>query len=498
MKLLVPHDSRPVSLDLPRKIAAIGADVLRTPPLKWLGDRDRRGSAASVLRWLHGNAGAGALFASLDFLLFGGLVFSREPSDPPFRPGEVVEKLRLIKELIPGLQIHAFKSVLRDSVTVRDAESLRLWKSMAEKGAHPQWFLDMRNRNHGFDLDLLTAAAAGVFDTLVFAKEDTAPGDPFRRETDELEERAREDALARRVFVTTGTDETALLLVARAAGGGNDAPPSFFIHPAGARLESAPAYENQPLAETIARQARICGCAVTGDAENASIEIIPHFGSRAPEDVFLLQLGGKRRFRTDPGAAENTLALVASRLAAGKRVALLDCAFINGGDAALAAQLLKRKMFFSLFSYAGWNTLANRSGCLIAHCAVLWRALQRAGAAKQRERVLKKHLAFMIERLAHDCAFSSAARGRLIQSADPAGNFDDTLQASRTLTEDLAAELKKFMEHASGAVLDSFLPSTRFVLNGAAVKRAWFPWNRAFEMDARIESDITLMSVAPP
>src|SRR5579871_3749721 len=81
----VPLDDRPVTLQLPRMLGAIAGVSVIVPPATNLGHYLEPGKPDAILAWLASNetADAGAFVTSLDMLVYGGLVASRVPGEPP-------------------------------------------------------------------------------------------------------------------------------------------------------------------------------------------------------------------------------------------------------------------------------------------------------------------------------------------------------------------------------------------------------------------------------
>lgn len=483
--LFIPVDSRPVSVALPRRIAGCGGAKLKMSPVSRLGGLDEPGDVKGIMRWLrtHFAGEAGALAVSIDSLLFGGLVFSRETGVELKHALKALDELARLKEKSPGVKVFAFQSVLRDAITVRDEVSMGRWKGMMGGKGYPVWFLELRKRNLGVSKRLIELAGEGVVDCLVLAKEDTSPDSPFLDEVETLRSEIEEKEISDRAFVTTGTDEAMLLLIARRICETRGAGTRFVFIGGGRNWRRRiPPYEHRPLSETLAEQVRLAGGEVVKEGDEDAIEVVVHFYGET-QDIFLRQLDGRRSQPADGEAVEKTVSLVGERLERGARVALLDCAFANGGDAKLVRRLLEEKLFFKLFSYAGWNTHANRAGNLIAHSAITAAAASRSGARRQ----LRRHVHYMVERAVHDCVYSTVVRGRLTEFADAAGNVIDPAEAERALREQMVKETYRLFRPALEGPVDAPCGWGMVSLQGVPVSRAGFPWGRLFEIDCVCE-----------
>ncbi|MEW6201656.1 MAG: DUF4127 family protein [bacterium] len=484
--LCLPVDSRPVSRNLPRIAGEIGGYSVQIPPVRWAGGRDMPGDITNVNKWLLSRLrkGASAVFASIDFLAFGGLVFSREPDTSLDEALKRLNILRRIKESFPETPILAFQTIPRDAVTVRDVESLRLWKTMMEKGEYPKWFTVMRKRNLEVSNRLIEMAAEGIFHTLIFAKEDVAPSSPFLAELDILRKEIRKRGLEKRAFVQNGTDEILLLLLARYICKENGTAPQIYLHLSDDEFfQRIPPYENVPFRQTLRAQAAVIGARFADKQQQCDFEIVPHFSGTTPEDIFLSQIRGKNRFGTDKASLGRTMKILKERLRSGAPVALLDCAFLNGADASLIKRLLAQNLFFRLFAYSGWNTFANRSGSLLAYSSILNAALH--SHIKPRPVLLRQQLQCLTEHLLHDCIYSSIVRGGMVKLADAAGNVSKSGESKNALLQEMRNETAKMMVSYAGNNVKPVWYAHPAFFSGLDIENAYFPWGRIFEADLR-------------
>lgn len=493
--LFIPVDSRPVSVALPRRIADCGGVKLRMPPARRLGGLDAPADTKGITKWLRSRMGGGegVLILSVDSLLFGGLVFSREPGVELDGALETIGELAGLKKRLPDVKIFAFQSVLRDAITVRDGDDMERWKEMMAGGRHPEWFLGLRKRNLSVARRLVELAGEGVVDCLVLAKEDTSPDGPFLHELEALRSDIETKGAAGRAFVTTGTDEAMLLLLARRICTERKAKPKFLFAGEAGWKRRIPPYEHQPLWKTLNEQVRLVGGDVAEKGDSDAIEVVVHFHGETP-DIFLRQLGGHRRAPTDEEAVKRTMKLIRERLWKGRRVALLDCAFANGGNPQLVKRLLEEKIFFGLFSYAGWNTHANRAGNLVAHAAVTAAATERKGGDTP-QRKLKRHVRYMMERAVHDCVYSSVVRGRLVKFADAAGKCLYQAEAKKESREQMAKEAYRLFRPVFGGPVDGPCGWGMASFQGIPISDVGFPWGRLFEIDCRCEPEVAVVSL---
>jgi Protein of unknown function (DUF4127) len=199
----------------------------------------------------------------------------------------------------------------------------------------------------------------------------------------------------------------------------------------------------------------------------ADVRLVVHAPSPTGGDFY-----GAVPERTDPDLVAAIVEAVDAALAAGERVAVADCRFPNGADPALVEGLRDAGVLLHLDAYGGWNTAGNTVGSVVAAAgaAVVGR---RTGTldTEARER-------FLLHRLLEDYGYQSRVRNELLDRPDPEalfapGSADDTAAHVRERLDEVLREL-------SGS---ADLPWR--------VGAVGFPWDRAFEIDLRLEHTTT-------
>ncbi len=351
----MPLDDRPCCADFPQQL---GGDQVRLPPRSLLGRFQTPGQSDAILDWLEEQApsAAGAIIA-LDMIAWGGLVASRLPDKDPQAAQARLQRLMDI----PDLKILAFQTIMRNAPTQRTPEEVH-WAeaitrlSQATARGDDKLCQELRSQIPAELLErYLEARACNAkiyrflannsqrFDYLVFALDDSKTAGWNLLELRQLG--AFENL--------PGTDETALLLLARAHAEVRQVQ-LCFSHPDLAGLQGL--YEDRPLDQVLQAQMRA--------ANLQSVE-------SSPRQLWLYGRPGalqeearqQQPFCVNPAWLES----LGSALDRGGQVVLVDLTFANGGDLSLGQALADRGLWSRLRGYAAWNTLGNRLGTALAN-----------------------------------------------------------------------------------------------------------------------------------
>ena len=226
----IPIDNRPVCYTLPEQICAIDENIkLFMPERKFLGSLTKYADVNEIFSWLENLPELDAIVMCLDTVAYGGLISSRRCSDSFEQIKSRVEKLKSILEK-KNAKIYAFSSIMRISNNNVNEEEKEYWNKWGKKifdysyqthklgtescitNIIPSEILDdylaTRKRNFEINKLYLEYQKQGLFDTLVFSKDDCAEYGFNVQEAQILEKLGG--------FVKTGADEIPLTLLAKA------------------------------------------------------------------------------------------------------------------------------------------------------------------------------------------------------------------------------------------------------------------------------------------
>lgn len=434
----VPIDNRPVCYNLVKDIVSIDKSIeIFLPPREYLGSLIKNSDVSALLNWLKSVPKCDAIILSLDTIAYGGLIPSR-------RSTESFEEIKLrIKELKQVLKekdakIYAFSSIMRISNNNYNEEEKEYWKEYGKKifeysysgGKNksdiPDYiiedYLATRKRNFEINKIYLGWQAEGLFDTLIFSKDDCAEHGFNVEEAYELEQLGGK--------IKTGADEIPLSLLARAI---KKEVKVFveFTEPDCKNLVSN--YEDVSIEKSVLGQLELGGFKLASSKEDAdAILIINNFKEKQGELVMGWSTSGK---------------YIGPFIPYSKPYCVADVRYANGADNNFVEQLLPQIDLNNFYGYAGWNTSANTLGSLLAGVKI------RFNARQYNEEAFKK---LQIIRFLDDWAYQANVREMIDKPCD--------------ISELMKPFEKKLLNH----------PTLTLPVQRGEYK---FPWNRKFEVE---------------
>lgn len=475
----IPIDNRPVCYTLPEQICAIDSDInLFMPKREFLGSLTKYADVEAIFGWLKKLPQMDAIVMCLDTVAYGGLIPSRRCSDTFEKIKTRVENLKKILEN-KKTKIYAFSSIMRISNNNVNEEEKEYWSKWGKKifeysyqthklgtescitNVIPSEILDdyiaTRKRNFEINKLYLEYQKQGLFNTLVFSKDDCAEYGFNVQEAKALEKLGG--------FVKTGADEIPLTLLARAImkklkpvseketsrvgktqcshrdkcqeTGIKIAP--IFLVPECKDLISN--YEDVSIEKSVKGQIELAGCSVCEPDDADILLYVNNFEDHQGEIVM------KVPTQTFSGKWQKP----------SKPYMVADVRFANGADNAFVKQLFEVGFDENFLGYSAWNTSANSLGSLICGAIVFKVAKMQNNVGKDFY-FGRDFLKLQTVRLLDDWAYQANVRQQLT-SPD----------------EKLVKELMKPYEEKVFEVLG--------VNYDTSYK---FPWNRLFEVEVCI------------
>lgn len=513
--LLIPLDSRPPCGRFVQDAARIAGVEVVLPPAELLDEYFRPGDTASLQQWTMDNLqDCDAAILSVDQLLHGGLLASRQAQKTPEDEERLLRFLRELHAAHPGVPLYAFSILPR--MTPPDGlcdweEQKRLMKYSRLAGR-----ISRQTRPSEEDLAALEALRAsidpetlsryetlfenyakfgdrlirlaeeGVFRRLAIGQDDSEPYSIPNLILQRLSETLAKKSIGEdRVFLAQGADELALSILAA-----DEAARAGFSPQVALRYndDSSPGrvlpYMGTTLEETAREKIRfIRGVAVAPDTN---------------EDFVLYVSAHDKTMQAERKQAARE---VGALLASDRRVALADLSEHLSIDETLLPLLIENKApIHALCAYAGWNTASNSIGTAVAHAVLLQIAERRAKTGDDVLRLASAHLSFLDGRFLEDNYYLKNGVNHINDSLEKCG-----AQNGRGLEYNynypLASMLlESAMEHYRASLVrtDAFqVPVTFDAPDGPLRLRvvgltaaARYPWPRTFEIDLRTQAQI--------
>ena len=359
----IPIDNRPVCYTMPEQIAKLDDSInLLLPSRELLGDLRKNADIEGIFEWLESLLEIDVFVVSLDTIAYGGLIPSRRSNDS-FE--QIKTRIMRLKKILKGKKVYAFSSIMRISNNNINEEEKEYWDKWGKKIFNYSFCMDkfgtickkevpdeiledyLATRKRNFDINklYLDLQKEGLFDTLVFSKDDCAQ---FGFNVQEA--RALEKAGG---FVKTGADEIPLALLARAIKKTLKVCP-IFLAPESKHLISN--YEDVSIEKSVFGQLELADCQIC-DYEKADILLyINNFEDHQGEIVMDIDT---KSFPNDWQNPE-------------KPYMVADVRYANGADNVFVKKLLEQDLDTNFYGYSAWNTSANTLGSLICTAKAFW------------------------------------------------------------------------------------------------------------------------------
>lgn len=428
----IPIDNRPVCYTLPKDIVAMDENIeLLLPPREFLGDLTKTAQIDKILDWMRSLSECDAYVLSLDTLAYGGLIPSRRGKEGIL---EIKTRIEALKPILEGKKVYAFSSIMRISNNNYNEEEKEYWSEWGKKifeysfngggktDVPPEILEDyLATRQRNFEINKLYLAwqKEGIFDTLIFSKDDCAKCGFNVNEARELE------CLGGKT--KTGADEIPLTLLARAI---EKEVKVFVEFTEPEHKDKISNYEDVSIEKSVDGQIELGGFKRVFDKEDADLVlIVNNFVEKQGELVMGWATVGKHK---------------GNFVVPSKPYAFADVRFANGADNDFIEDILP-KLDDNFYGYAGWNTSANTLGTILATVKVKFRATKY-----------------------NDVAFKNLQMFRFLDDWAYQANIRKNGQ-----TPDIKDLMKPFEERLTQYL--EYKPTDPIIYT--------YPWNRSFELE---------------
>lgn len=484
----LPLDDRPVTRGAFLALAGAAGIEVTTPPRSMLGVRRQPADVEALWGWVEGEgADADVLIASAELLIYGGLVPSRIGHESLDRCLRLAARFADARRRAPHRQMLVSASNLRLPSTPDATEEPEYWRehgpeifaysyhtdrftetgaaasqerAASARAALPQPVLAdvlaRRTRNLTVLLALVAHASRGEVDGLLIGQDDAAEYGLTRRDLRVVEAAIVDQGAAPRAWVTYGTDELAVRLLARAhLTAEGQTPPIRLVYAYPDHRDAIPRYEGQSLDRTLSSHIATVGArrVERGEAVTLFVHNSPGAQQEAPvQEPY------------DPQVLAPFLSAVAAAAARNHAFAVADVRYSNGADRTFVEELLKIPRAAAMRAYGGWNTASNTIGMALAQ------ALLPSGPGSQ---------AFTLTRFLDDWAYQADVRQRL--GTDIVPRYPGaTPQHLGPALDACAAAARRWFEG------EYVPPLATCFARRIAVTTIGFPWERLFEIEVAV------------
>ncbi len=384
--LLVPLDTRPPCQKMVVDSGKLAGVEVVTPPSEIMDYYTKKGDTKAIQQWLLENiSDSDGVIISIDQLLHGGLLASRESAVKPEEMEKMIAFLKDLKQRAPDKKIYAFNilpritppptlesdtkkmiklSRLVDEInTFGNVDDMKIADKLREDIKDEDWqtYMNLFKRNTALNKDLIKLVDEHIIDKFIIGQDD---GEDFG--IPNMEKRSLQNYLhslsinEQKVMITKGADEVALSLLSSFVQQQENYRPKIFVE-----------YNDDNAAGTI--MPFMAGSVGSTVAEKLKIADAKQVYS--PDDAGLILyvfIGDNDNLQTRREAAQK----IKMYLAQGKKIAVVDLSKHFLAQETVFPFLLKENVPINqLVSYAGWNTASNSIGTALAN-AVIYKAVK--------------------------------------------------------------------------------------------------------------------------
>ena len=374
---LIPIDNRPVCYTLPKQIAELSKEnELLLPDRSLLGSLTKNADVNAIFEWLKSLKDIDIFVVSLDTIAYGGLISSRRSNDSF---DEIKSRIDAFTEILKthNAKVFAFSSIMRISNNNINEEEKEYWSSYGTKIFQYSYnlhkmevtcdgsnmlacncnasripedilndYLNTRKRNFEINKYYIELKKQGIFDTLVFSKDDCSEYGLNVKEANLLKEEAK---AVENVFIKTGADEIPLSLLSRAIN----------LHK---NLKVAPIYTNPDSIDKISKYEDISVlCSIKSQIELAGATVSSY------DDCDLVLL--VNNFKKEQGELVMNIfepLFDKELILPDKPYFVADILNANGADNSFVKALFKQESLKEFYGYSAWNTTGNTLGSALS------------------------------------------------------------------------------------------------------------------------------------
>ncbi len=495
MKILyIPLDERPCNYKFPSmNLNATNNIELITIPIEYMGNKKLSANINKIFSWLEDNLyNCDGAVISLEMLIYGGLLPSRIHN---YSSEILIARLNrfnaLVKEIKKkkDINIYIFALVMRTPAYSSSEEEPSYYQEYGKQIFRRSFLLDKketclltnkeeeelsncinkvptpiiidyesrRDKNRDIILKCSKLLIDRTIDYLVIPQDDSAQYGYGPKDKKIIFSHFKSEKVENKILTYPGADEVGSALICRCIVNKLQQKPSIgVIFDQSESKTSIPKYEGMVLKDSIKHQINVAGAKFTDDIEKAQIILFIHTKDEKMSDSWL-----QEPYKYDDFTYKILLNYK-------KPFIICDVAYANGSDLSFVKEIFNNKINDNMLSYAAWNTAGNTIGTAISSGIVQYLY----GSKETRDKLF-------FYRMIDDCIYQSIVRKKYNELLkDQCFNSYIHIKKSdekliNEIKNDIIYNLKKYY---------NILPFS--------IKKIDFPWDRLFEIDVELGSEL--------
>ena len=500
--ILIPLDSRPACGDFVVDAGKIAGIKVITPPSKLLDYFTIPGEVEELRKWLLSEAPkANAVIISIDQLLKGGLIASREASLSDEEINDLTEYLTELRRTIPNTPIYAFNILPRtqpqssiDNYQQRralmayshligrvhsglPADDEALFEAVSEiKPENLNNYLNRFEQSEKLSKRLIELVQAGILDRLIIGLDD---GEEFSIQNKVLDDLKQVKADGYDVSFIHGADEIALTLIAELAHHNGSHPLKVCVKYNEQKTSALTLpFMAVPIKTVVKEKCNQLQCEIVDNSEEANFTLYISVNDKSKSTNDL------EKVKTD------SVEYISQLIKKGHKAALVDLGIHFDKEETLLPLLINRAVpINSLIAYSGWNTASNAIGIALSQAVIAVNSNN-----------LVENLTFLNQRFLEDYFYLKDVIDTVNHALKKGGSYDTSYLDYGTEFEFATFVMKTTMHKriADYKCSRAFRAPLRFGEKDVYLKdfdvSISYPWARTFEVRLKIDS-LTLSKI---
>jgi hypothetical protein len=492
--LFLPLDERPCNYIFPQMIAAGSEEIqLVMPEKNMLGDKKKPADINGIEQFIISNAGlCENMVIAVDMLVYGGLIPSRLHYLTKEEALSRLAVLKMIKMINPQIKIYAFNCIMRTPQYSSSEEEPDYYEEYGYDLFRRKYLLDFKEMlgldkkqrkemqsikipkkiirdyeerrlfNEFINIEVVNYLENGFIDFLVIPQDDSSPYGYTAISQKNVIREIKKKNMDMKVMIYPGADEVSLSLLTRAwhdYKGTEVKIYPFFASALGPSI--VPLFEDRPMFETLKAHVRVCRGKLVQTPGEADLILAINSPGKFMQDTYDGEFDVSY---TSYRNLQDFVLQIKEYIDAGKKTAVCDSAYCNGGDKELIRFLDEIDILDRIVSYAGWNTNANTLGTTLAQ------------ACLSRGNNVNVHN--LLYRIIEDVCYQAVVRHEVSAKELPKMKLDDSNIAPSL------SEVETLIKNNLQLYYNNLKISSKHPVH---IKKIYSPWKRMFEIGMEIE-----------